>query len=132
MAERISAYLAEIDIRESTATALNDRWALSSFIRVDPDEEEFEQTDNGYWVRAWVKIGRPGLGADKDVLRERYEAAVASLPLMTREVFNARRTEGLEDHVIAKRYGIRTREVEALVAEALLSISRALLLDRTG
>ncbi|HEX7855887.1 MAG TPA: hypothetical protein VF503_19550 [Sphingobium sp.] len=131
MAQRISMYLAGLEFGQSDVTALKERWALSGFIRVDPSEREVEQTDDGYWVRAWVRIGKPGLGANKDLLRERYEAAVASLPLMTREVFDARRTEGLEDHVIAKRYGIRTREVEELVAEALQSISRVLLLDRT-
>lgn len=128
LASRIEAHLAELQNGEAAISEARQRWALSGFIRVDPDEAAFDETDDGYWVRGWVRIGKAGLGDTPVALRDHYEAAVSSLPLFTREVFNAHRLEELHYDAIANRYGIDRREVERVLATALLEISRALML----
>jgi RNA polymerase sigma-70 factor (ECF subfamily) len=59
-------------------------------------------------------------------LRKRYRAAFATLPRFTQKVFWAHRIEDLSYPEIARRYGIRIREVEREIARAIYGIDRAL------
>jgi hypothetical protein len=122
LASRIETYLNDFAQGESAIAEARERWALSGFIRVDPDETEFDDCDGNYWIRAWVRIG--GSTCTWSSVRDRYEEAVAALPLFTREIFNAHRIDGLKYSAIAERFGIAVAEVEDLIAEALLGVSR--------
>src|SRR3546814_16590916 len=58
-----------------------ERWATTSFLRIDQDERVIEVNPDGTtWVRAWVKISTvfPARADTPD--RRRFEAAVADTP----------------------------------------------------
>jgi len=104
-----------------------ERWSATSSIRIDAEERIVEHSPGGgYWVRAWVFVERPKLGEPGTPLRTRYEAALAVLPSLTREVLLAHRVDDLDYAAIAARFGITIGEVEQCVAEALEAVSKAL------
>jgi len=127
LAARIEAYLAGLKKGKQAIAEARRRWALSGFIRVDPDEMEFDETADGHWVRGWIKIGGGIAGKSEAQFRAKYEEAVSALPIMTREVFDAHRLENENYEAIAMRLGLGRAEVETLIGEALFAISRALL-----
>jgi DNA-directed RNA polymerase specialized sigma24 family protein len=128
LAARIDDHLRKLDGPAHPAIAeARERWAATSFVRIDAEESRIELTSAGaYWVRAWILVERPDLGGPESSLRRRYEAAVAALPARTRQVFLAHRVEDLAYAAIAKRLAISVREVEQHIAQALVSISAAL------
>ncbi|MET3436015.1 hypothetical protein [Sphingomonas sp. 1185] len=92
---------------------------MTNFLRIDPDERCIELAPDGTWVRSWVKVS----AIDAHRLR-RYEDALASLPLFTRELYLAHRNDELDYHALAHRFAITAPEVESHVADALLVIAR--------
>ncbi|AMK23235.1 hypothetical protein GG804_02060 [Sphingomonas histidinilytica] len=126
LAARIDRYLARrAGPTHPAIPEARDRWASTSFLRIDPDEYLVEPAEFGYWVRGWILIGRTSLGEADPELRARYEAAVAALPDITRQAFIAHRVEGLEYGPIAERLGISAIDVQVRIAEALIAIAKA-------
>ena len=68
--------------------------------------------------RSWAVTG--------DARIARAEAAIASLPERTREVFFLHRFEDLSYERIARRQGIDVKEVEGHIAATLIALRRAL------
>ncbi|MDF0546584.1 sigma-70 region 4 domain-containing protein [Sphingobium sp. H39-3-25] len=104
-----------------------ERWSAASSIRIDPNERIVEQSSGGgYWVRAWVFVERPKLGEPGTPLRTRYEAALAMLPSLTREILLAHRVDDLDYVAIAARFDIAVGAVQQHITDALESISKVL------
>lgn len=114
-----SPQVADLDPPHPAIAIARERWKGVTFLRVDPDERCVEPAPDGTWVRSWIKIS----AIDAHRLR-RYDNALASLPLFTREVYLAHRSDSLDYHALAHRYGITAAEVERLVADALLVMAR--------
>jgi DNA-directed RNA polymerase specialized sigma24 family protein len=127
LAARIDTHLARLAASPHPAIAeARERWASTSFLRVDPEERIVEQTSDGYWVGGWILIGRASVGEVEPDLRIRFNAVVAGLPETTRKAFLAHRLEALDYGLIAERLGIGVTEVQRHLADALVAISRAL------
>ncbi len=103
-----------------------ERWAPSGVLRVDDDEHCVERADDGYWVRAWIKISFASVGEINQAFADRYQGAISALPDVTREVFIAHRRDGRSYREIAAQLGITLDGVERHITEALLSIDRAI------
>jgi RNA polymerase sigma-70 factor (ECF subfamily) len=71
----------------------------------------------------------PDTAAEISQMRERYRAAVDTLPPKTREVYMLHRAEELEYKRIAERLGISVRTVEWHVAQAIIRISKSISAD---
>ncbi|MFD1104448.1 RNA polymerase sigma factor [Sphingobium olei] len=128
LAARIDDLLQRFDgPRHLAIDEARERWSAASSIRIDPNERIVEQSPGGgYWVRAWVFVERPKLDEPGTPLRTRYEAALAVLPSLTREVLLAHRVDDLDYAAIAARFGITIGEVEQCIADALEAVSKAL------
>lgn len=68
----------------------------------------------------------PETAAEINEMRERYRAAVNTLPPRTREVYMLHRAEELEYKRIAELLGISIRTVEWHMAQALIRISKSI------
>jgi RNA polymerase sigma-70 factor (ECF subfamily) len=69
---------------------------------------------------------RRSLAVTGDARIARAEAAIASLPELTREVFFMHRFEDLNYERIARRLDIDVKEVEGHIAATLIALRRAL------
>lgn len=68
----------------------------------------------------------PETAAEINQMRERYRAAVDTLPPRTHEVYMLHRAEELEYKLIAELLGISIRTVEWHMAQALIRISKSI------
>jgi RNA polymerase sigma-70 factor (ECF subfamily) len=66
---------------------------------------------------------------DEEIIR-RLEAAVERMPRIRREIFLARRLDGLSYEEIASRTGVPLKRVERHMAKALLTIDAYLAVGR--
>ena len=64
------------------------------------------------------------MSSDDPERLERLEQAVGRLPLMTREIFLARRVDGLSYAEIAELTGLSERQVERQMARAIARLVR--------
>lgn len=103
-----------------------ERWATTSFLRIDRDERLVEVNPDGTsWVRAWVKISA-GFPASADAPeRRRYEATVADMPEIMRQIFLAHALEGSPYEAIAERLHIDVAEVQSQMGFALARLDEA-------
>jgi|GEM_PF-673892 DNA-directed RNA polymerase specialized sigma24 family protein len=85
-------------------------------------------------IAYWRSIDRSGLDRERRDIQparlERLQAAFASMPAPTRDVFAMHRFDDLPYDRIAIRLGIEVDEVEAHIAAALIHLCRALDDDR--
>lgn len=126
LASRIDAFLARDKPVLPVVAAARDRWETANVLRIDPNEQAVEHDDDGYWVRAWVRVSSASINDHGAGLAERYARALAALPEITREVLLAHQRREQDFGTIAARLGITTREVEQHIADALLAIGQAL------
>lgn len=81
-------------------------------------------------IAYWRSIDRNALDRERRGIQparpERLQAAFASMPAPTRDVFTMHRFDGLPYDRIAHRLGIEVDEVEAHIAAALIHLCRAL------
>lgn len=82
------------------------------------------------WIAYWRGIDRNSLDKEPRDIQparlERLQAAFASMPAPTRDVFAMHRFDDLPYDRIAIRLGIEIDEVEAHIAAALIHLCRAL------
>jgi RNA polymerase sigma factor (sigma-70 family) len=71
----------------------------------------------------------PDAAAEISQMRDRYRAAVDTLPPKTRQVYMLHRAEELEYRQIAEALGISIRTVEWHVAQAIIRISKSISID---
>jgi len=127
LASRIEKCLsAHRDAVDPVKAEARDRWSASAFLRIDADEHMAARDEHGCWVRAWVRVEPASAGEIDPVVAERYRQAVATLRGFTRSVLLAYQQGGQSISQTADCFGIPTREVEQLVADALTSIARAI------
>ena len=94
------------DIRESWQDSSRVRIAEGALMRADV---------KGLWVSAWLRADR-GMAR---LTKPTFNAALAALPLMPREVYTLRRVKGLSFDEIGLRLGLDAAAVETLFFEAL-------------
>jgi len=124
LASRIDAHLAHWADEPHPAIAVaRDRWRVTDFLRVDDDERCVEREADGYWVRAWIRIGFGSIGEADPLLADRYRRAVEALPDATRTIFLSHVQGGETYRQIANRLHIPVEVVERHVADALVMIS---------
>ena len=126
LASRIDAFLARDKPALAVVATARERWETANLLRVDANALAVEQDDDGYWVRAWVRVSFASIGELPKSQAERYAKALAALPKTTRDVLLAHQRDGTSFGTIASRLGITTREVEQHIADAILEIGRAL------
>lgn len=127
LAARMDAYLRNLKAPPHPAIAkARERWAPTSFLRIDPEERIVETGPNGVWVRGWILIGHASLGVVTPELRARYEQALAALPAETRAIFLAHSQENLQYEEIAERFGLTVPNVQQHIASALAALSAAI------
>lgn len=127
LASRIEKCLSAVQVPFHPATAeARELWAPSGFVRIDAGEHAVARDEQGYWVRAWVRVDPPSVGKTEPTLAERYARALAELPERTRVVLVAHQQDGQSIVQVAAGFGITTREAERHVAEALTAISKAI------
>lgn len=103
-----------------------ERWATTSFLRIDREERSIEVNPDGTsWVRAWVKISAGFPAADAPE-RRRYEATVAHMPEIMRQIFLAHALEGSPYEAIAERLHIDVAEVQSQMGFALARLDEAI------
>ena len=103
-----------------------ERWATTSFLRIDQDERVIEVNPDGTtWVRAWVKISTvfPARADTPD--RRRFEAAVADMPEEMRQIFLAHALDGLPYETIAEQLLVGVAEVQLQMGLALARLDEA-------
>jgi len=103
-----------------------ERWASTSFLRIDPQERVIEPDSEGVWVRGWILVEHASLGHIRSELRARYERTLATLAEETRRVFLAHSQEGLHYGAIAERFGMTVPDVQEHVASALAALAAAI------
>lgn len=133
LAARLDAFLQSL--RQSPHLAIDearDRWAHTSFLRIDPDERIIRSTPEGTWVRGWILIENASLGDVEPELRERYERTLEALPYWTKQAFLAHCRGGLPYERVAESLGMTVPEVQQHVAAALASLFTVLDTDRTS
>ncbi|WOF45084.1 sigma-70 region 4 domain-containing protein [Sphingopyxis indica] len=126
LAARIDAFLAPDKAVLPVVADARQRWEASHDVRIDPGEQAVAREDDGYWVRAWVRLSEVGLSPVAPDLAGQYAHAVAALPEITRKVLLAHQRDNEDFRTIAVRLGITTSEVEQHIADALLAIGQAL------
>ncbi|MBA4090262.1 MAG: hypothetical protein C0494_06685 [Sphingobium sp.] len=126
LAARIDAFLVPDKAVPPVVAAARQRWEASPGVRIAPDEQTVTQGDDGYWVRAWVRLSEVSLDQVTPDLAGQYAHAVAALPEITRKVLLAHQRDDEDFRTIAVRLGITTPEVEQHIADALLAIGKAL------
>jgi DNA-directed RNA polymerase specialized sigma24 family protein len=126
LASRIDAFLTRGIPALAVVAADRERWEAANLMRVDANALAVEHDDDGYWVRAWVRVRSASIGDTFTSRAERYAKALAALPQTTRDVLLAHQRDGQGLGTIASRLGITTREVEQHIADAILEIGRAL------
>lgn len=127
LASRIEASLSAVSgPADSVIAEARDRWASSSFLQVEADEHIVMRDEQGFWVRAWVRIDPAGVSEIDRVTAERYCQAVAALTDLTRSVLLAHQQDGQSITQIAERLGLTTQEAERHIADALTTIGRTI------
>lgn len=103
-----------------------ERWATTSFLRIDRDERVIEVNPDGTsWVRAWVKISTGFPTSPGTSERRRYEAAVADMPEIMRQIFLAHALDDLSYEAIAQQLHIDVAEVQSQLGSALARLADA-------
>ena len=103
-----------------------ERWATTSFLRIDQDERVIEVNPDGTtWVRAWVKISTvfPARADTRD--RRSFEAAVADMPEEMRQIFLAHALDGLPYKAIAEQLHVDVAQVQLQIGLALARLDEA-------
>lgn len=119
---RIEAFLttaANPAATEDVLREVRDRWRSEPGVRVD-DGARVEIDAQGLWVGAWLRAGTPIVPVDTLA----YEKALASLPVLAREVFLLNRRDGLGYHAIGRTLGLSAVQVEREFAAALSGLYR--------
>ena len=103
-----------------------ERWATTSFLRIDRDERVIEVNPDGTsWVRAWVKIST-SFPARADTPGGRsFEAAVADMPEEMRQIFLAHAQDGLPYETIAEQLDVDVAQVQLQMGLALARLDEA-------
>ncbi|NMN06740.1 MULTISPECIES: sigma factor-like helix-turn-helix DNA-binding protein [unclassified Novosphingobium] len=126
LASRIDALLARDKPALAVVAAARERWEAANLLRVDANALAVEHDEEGYWVRAWVRVNSASIGDTPASQAERYAKAIAALPETTRDVLLGHQRDRQDLSAIASRLGINTRDVEQHLADAILAIGRAL------
>lgn len=126
LASRIDALLARDKPALAVVSAARERWETANLLRIAPNALAVEYHEDGYWVRAWVRVSSARIGDSPAAQAERYATALAALPETTRDVLVAHQRDGQDLSTIASRLGIKTRDVEQHLADAILAIGREL------
>lgn len=126
LAARIDAFLTVGAPHVPAVAVARERWAAADFLWIDPDERTVQRNEDGYWVRAWVRVGHASVGEISTAHADRYRDAVAVLPDDTCAIFLVHLRDGESYRTIADRLGITTRVVGQHIAAALHAIGHAL------
>lgn len=103
-----------------------ERWATTSFLRIDRDERAVEVNPDGTsWVRAWVKISTSFPASPDSSERRRFEAAVADMPEIMRQIFLAHALDNSPYEAIAEQLHIEVAEVQSQLGFALVRLADA-------
>lgn len=103
-----------------------ERWATTSFLRIDQDERMIEVNPDGTsWVRAWVKISTTFPARADTPDRRGFEAAVADMPEEMRQIFLAHALDGLPYETIAGQLHVDVAQVQLQIGLALVRLDEA-------
>ena len=127
LAARVAAELKRLTAPAHPAIQeARERWATTSFLRIDQDERVIEVNPNGTsWVRAWVKISTAFPTRADTPDRRRFEAALADMPEEMRQIFLAHALDGLPYKTIAEQLHVDVAQVQLQIGLALARLDEA-------
>lgn len=120
---RIDAFIAEAGVQVASASLVEEvraKWHAVDAVRLE-DKAVVRADARGLWISAWLLTHQK-----RRLTQDSFDAALAALTLMAREVYLLHRMEGLSFKEIGDRLGLEAPTIESLFYEAMRGLHQTI------